>query len=249
MSFVSIITPCYNAENYISQTIESVISQTYTDWEMLIIDDCSTDNSAKIVNEYCNKDSRIKYLKTPSPSGSPSQPRNIGIEKASGEYIAFLDADDIWLPEKLQKQINFIKSYNYKFIYSDYEKINDVGIRRNRIIKMPVNVTFWDIIETCSIPCLTVLISSDTIGTTRFKNIPKEDFAFWLEILKKGIKAYNIGETLALYREQSQSRSANKFNMIRNQWYILRKVEGVKPIIATYFLIIYIFNGLIKYIK
>ena len=100
---ISVITPCYNAESTIRETIDSVLRQTFKDWELLIIDDCSTDNSAEIIREYSSRDSRIKYFKTEEKSGSPSTPRNIGIDNASGEYIAFLDADDVWLPDKLAK--------------------------------------------------------------------------------------------------------------------------------------------------
>jgi len=246
---VSIITPCYNAEKFLTQTIESVISQSFYNWEMLIIDDCSTDTSRQIIESFATKDSRIKYFKTDSPSGSPSLPRNIGIEKACGKYIAFLDADDLWLPDKLEKQIGFIESKDYSFIYSDYEKVNPLGARNNRIIRMPESSSFWDVIETCTIPCLTVLLTKDIIGNTRFKPIPKEDFAFWLDILKKGVNAYNLGEVLALYREQQQSRSSNKLDMIRNQWTVLRKIEGVKPFVATYFMFKYLFHGFIKFVK
>ena len=110
---VSVITPCYNAGVTIINTIESVIAQTYTDWEMLIVDDSSSDNSADVIKEYASKDSRIKYLRTEKPSGSPALPRNIGIENAVGKYIAFFDADDVWLPDKLQWQVDFLEKNGY----------------------------------------------------------------------------------------------------------------------------------------
>ncbi len=248
-SLVSIITPCYNAGKTIVETIESVLSQSYPDWELLIVDDCSTDNSAEIIQSYVDRDKRIRYYRTSIPSGSPSLPRNIGIENANGEYIAFLDSDDLWLPKKLEKQMEFIKKNNYDFVYSNYEKIDYKSQRKNRIIKMPEKSSYWDVIETCTIPCLTVLISRRIIGNHRFKSIPKEDFAFWLELLKQGFLAYNQGDVLALYREQSTSRSSNKLNMIKNQWFVLRSIEGVKPIIATYFMTIFFTKGLLKFLK
>lgn len=249
MPFVSIITACYNAENYISQTIESVISQTYSDWEMLIIDDCSTDNSAKIVNEYCIKDSRIKYLKTPSPSGSPSQPRNIGIEKASGEYIAFLDADDIWLPEKLQKQIEFILNHKYKLVYSFYEKMDWSGNRCNRIVKTRTKTSYKKLLKSNSIPCLTSIINRSIIGNTRFKQIPQEDFCFWLDILRKGYSAYNLCEITALYREAKSSRSANKLDMFKGYWNVIRNHQSISILPACYCMITYTILGFAKYLK
>ncbi|MBD5320655.1 MAG: glycosyltransferase family 2 protein [Bacteroides sp.] len=249
MIMVSIITPCYNAASTIRATIESVLAQNYTDWEMLIVDDCSTDSSAEIIKFYSQKDNRIVFFKTDYPSGSPAHPRNIGIENAKGDYIAFLDADDIWLPQKLDQQMRLVSEKNYEFIYSDYEKINAAGIRSNRTIKMPSYATYKDVIKTCVIPCLTVVISKNAIGSTRFKSIPKEDLVFWLEILKKGITAYNSNDVLALYREQRKSRSSDKLKMIRGQWNILRNIEGIKPIKASLYIIIYIVKGFFKFIK
>ena len=248
-NLVSIVTPCYNAASYIKQTIDSVLTQTYTDWELIIVDDCSTDDSAEIIKRYASRDNRIKYLKTDKPSGSPSMPRNIAIDNAKGEYIAFLDADDVWLPDKLEKQVSFMQDNNYSFTYSNYEKMNISGTRNNRVIIMPKVSSFWDVIETCTIPCLTAMLNKDLIGDTRFKNTPKEDFVFWLDILKKGVKAYNVGGILALYRELQNSRSSNKIQMIENQWRVLRTVEGVKAPIAIYFMFKYLYNGMIKFYK
>lgn len=169
---VSIITPCYNAAGTIRDTIESVQLQTFSNWEMIIVDDCSCDNSMAIIEDYAAKDSRIRCFQTDSPSGSPSLPRNIGIEHANGEYIAFLDSDDLWLPDKLEKQMDFIASNHCDFVYSDYEKIDYAGCRSNRVVKMPNCSTFWDVIETCTIPCLTVIISKEIIGKCRFRSIP-----------------------------------------------------------------------------
>ena len=191
---ISIVTPCYNAGNYISHAIDSVLNQSFQDWEMLIVDDCSSDGSYQIIESYASKDLRIKCFKTDEPSGSPSIPRNIGLDNAKGEYIAFLDADDIWLPDKLEKQLQFMDANGFSFVYSDYEKINHLGVRKHRLVKMPEASSFWDVIETCTIPCLTVLMTREIIGDTRFKYIPKEDFAFWLDILKQGLTAHNTAQ-------------------------------------------------------
>lgn len=122
MILVSVIIPCYNSERYIVQSIESVIMQTFQQWEMIIVDDCSTDNSADIIKKYEAKDFRIRYLKTNEPSGSPSIPRNIGIREARGRYIAFLDSDDIWLPKKLEEQLKFIDQPNVAMVFSNFGK-------------------------------------------------------------------------------------------------------------------------------
>lgn len=248
-TLVSIITPCYNAASVLSETIESVLAQTYAEWEMIVVDDCSTDDSAVVVAGYAKKDSRIRYLKTDAPSGSPSMPRNMGIEAARGKYIAFLDADDLWLPEKLAEQMAFLREKECRFVYSDYEKISWEGNRAGRVVRMRSVSSYWDTLESCSIPCLTVLMDREVIGDLRFRQIPKEDYAFWLEVQRRGIAAYNTEKVHALYREARHTRSGNKFQMFRSQWYVLRKIEGVKKIPAIYFLCIFAVKGLLKYIK
>ena len=248
-ALISVITPCYNAASYIAETIESVISQSYSNWEMLIIDDCSTDDSAAIIQKYCSIDNRIKYYRTEKKSGSPALPRNLGIEYAHGEYIAFLDSDDSWFPCKLQEQYVYLEKYNLSFVYSDYEKVSWDGKRAGRIVRVRLSSSYWDILESCSIPCLTVLLTRELIGDTRFKSIPKEDYGFWLEILRKGCIAYNTGKVQALYRESQNSRSSNKLAMFKGQWYVLRRIEGVKKVPALYFMFVFTLKGVIKYLK
>lgn len=247
---VSIITPCYNAEKYIAKTIDSVINQTYADWEMLICDDCSTDNSCKIVEYYSKLDNRIKLFKTDSNTGTPAEPRNIAIKKSRGEYIAFLDADDIWLPEKLECQLKFMNTHNYDFVYSNYEKINSEGSRNNRIITVAKMANYHTILKSCDIPFLTALLKKNIISNFSFISKPKEDYIFWLQLLKAtNITAYNTNNVLALYRESENSRSSNKLQMIKNQWDILRGIEGLSYLQTTYYTLVYLFKGFLKYIK
>lgn len=246
---ISIITPCYNAEVFLPLTINSVLNQTFQDWELLVVDDCSTDCSAKIVNEYVKKDRRIKYYKTSYPSGSPALPRNIGIENAKGDYISFLDADDLWLPDKLEKQKKILEQNKYDFVYSFYEKIDDNGKRCNRVIKTRGKTRYKDILKSNSIPCLTAFLKKEIIGSTRFKPIPQEDFCFWLDILKKGYIAYNIGEVTALYREAPMSRSSNKIKMFKGYWNVIRNHQRVAFISACYYMVVYSILGILKYLK
>ena len=248
-SLVSIITPCYNAAEFISQTIDSVLNQSFSNFEMLIIDDSSTDNSSSIIHKYSLKDSRIKYLKTQNPSGSPSLPRNIGIENAKGKYIAFLDADDIWLADKLQKEVEFLEQNKYDLVYSYYEKIDFNGTRNNRIIKTREQTTYQDLLKSNSIPCLTSIIRREAIGKTRFKQIPQEDFCFWLDILKKGYTAHNLCEVTALYREAKTSRSANKLDMFKGYWNVIRNHQHIGFIPSCYYMITYTILGFAKYLK
>lgn len=246
---ISVITPCYNAEAYISTTIKSVILQTYTNWELLVIDDCSKDNSAAIVKDLAQQDNRIKYYKTSSPSGSPSLPRNIGIENAQGKYIAFLDADDSWKEDKLEKQYKYIKEHNVDFVYSNYEKMDFKGNRNNRIVKVRKTTSYKDMLKINSIPCLTSMLNRDLIGNKRFKQILNEDFEFWLQILKHGATAYNINEVTAYYREAENSRSSNKKKVIKSRWNILRENEKIGFLPALYYIGYYAIKATIKYIK
>lgn len=248
-NLVSIITPCYNAAYYIAETIESVLSQTYQVWEMIIVDDGSTDNSAEIIQSYCKKDKRIKYLRTDAPSGSPSLPRNVGINKAKGKYIAFLDADDVWMPEKLELEIDFAEKNQYNLVYSFYEKMDWAGVRNDRVVKTKLKSTYRSLLQSNSIPCLTSFVSREAIGDTRFKQIPQEDFCFWLDILKKGYIAYNLQEVTALYREAKNTRSSNKIDMFKGYWNVIRNHQHISLLKCCYYMITYTVNGFVKYIK
>lgn len=246
---VYVIIPCFNASNTLSKTLNSIIDQTYTNWIAIIVDDCSNDESAQIIKHYSEKDKRIINYSTTTPSGSPSLPRNIGIEKAKGKYIAFLDADDVWLPDKLQKEIDFLERNGYDLIYSYYEKMDWEGKRANRIIKTREKTTYEDLLKSNSIPCLTSIIRKDIIGSTRFKQIPQEDFCFWLDILKKGYTAYNLCEVTALYREAKTSRSANKLDMFKGYWNVIRNHQNIGLIRSCFYMITYTILGFAKYIK
>ena len=248
LPLISIITPSYNVAKFVSQTISSVLSQTYPNWELLIIDDCSSDNTISIVKEFAERDPRIRYFFTNQNTGSPSQPRNIGIEQAKGDYIAFLDSDDIWLPNKLEEQLAFMQEYGYDFVYSNYEKMSWDGKREQRIVKVKGSASYKDILKTNEIPCLTVLLRRELLNDVRFKSVPDEDCVCWLDILKKGYKAYNTGKVHAVYREAKQSRSSNKFKMFKERWHILREIEKVGFVPAVYYLTIYAFRGLAKYL-
>ena len=142
LPLVSIITPCYNAAPFISQAIESVLAQSFGDWEMIIVDDCSSDDSLSIIQKYARIDSRIRYLRTDKPSGSPTLPRNMGIKEAKGRYIAFLDSDDIWLPNKLSDQLKVFEKSEVAIVFSNYEKVSLGGERCGREVMAPCEVDY-----------------------------------------------------------------------------------------------------------
>lgn len=248
-NLVSIVTPCYNGEKTIQDTILSVLNQTYTHWELLIIDDCSTDSSEILIHNFSSKDSRIKYLKTNLPSGSPTLPRNIGIENAKGRFIAFLDCDDIWLPTKLEEQIPFFNDSHTAIVFSNYEKITENGKRNNRIIIAPKQATYKQLLNENIIGCLTAIYDTQKIGKVYFSKIGHEDYAMWLSILKKGYIAKNTNSKLALYRVNKHSTSSNKIKAFKWTWYIYRDVEHLPLYKSIYYFINYAFRAGYKFLK
>lgn len=245
-TLVSIITPCYNAEAFIAITIQSVVEQTYKNWEMLICDDCSTDCSAGIIKEYCRKDCRIKYLKTEKPSGSPALPRNIAIDKAQGRYLAFLDSDDIWLPDKLEEQLKLIEEKRCPIVYSNYEKMDENGKRSNRIIYAPQEVTMRHFEMGNPLPCLTVLVDTHVTGKFHFPNMHHEDCIAWIGLVQKFGKAYNTNTVAACYRVQKNSVSGNKLKILSWQWNVFRNVLHFSILKSIWCYVRYAYLGFIK---
>ena len=184
-NLVSIIMPCHNGEKYIAKAIESVIYQTYKEWELLIINDNSSDDSVKIINSYVSLDKRIKLLKNENNTGLPSTPRNVGIKNATGRFIAFLDCDDIWLSSKLEKQIPLFEDNECAIVFSYYEKINEEGIICSKVLKSPKLVSFKDLLNGDCIGNLTGIYDTNKVGKVFQKEIHAEDYLMWLEILKK----------------------------------------------------------------
>lgn len=246
---VSIITPCYNSNEFISETIKSVQAQTYTNWEMLIVDDCSTDNSEQYIKEFVQRDSRIQFFKTDHPSGSPTLPRNIGIMHAKGRFIAFLDSDDLWLPLKLEEQIKLFEDKTIALVFSNYEKITVEGIRSNRKIVAPSFTSYKKMLKENVIGCLTAIYDVSKVGKMYFSEIKHEDYVMWLSILKKGFIAKNTNSIVALYRIQNNSLSSNKLKVFSWTWNIYRNVEHLNLIQSCYFFMHYAVRAGIKYLK
>lgn len=248
-SKVSIITPLYNSESFIAETIQSVISQTYNNWEMLIIDDCSKDKSSEIVKTYKSLDERIKYFKTDFPSGSPTKPRNIGVEKANGRYIAFLDSDDLWEQNKLETQLRVLEDESVAIVFSNYQKINEQGIQNNRVIKAPKIVDYQKLLKGNVIACCTCVYDSSKTGKLYFNNQGHEDYALWLEILKKGYFAKNTGLVSAKYRVRNASISSNKYKVIFWIYNIYRQNERMSIIKSIYYSFLTLSRSFFKYLK
>lgn len=241
---VSIITPCYNASEFIGQTIESVLAQTYQNFEMIIIDDCSTDNSIDVISKYIRKDNRIKLIKLKNNSGS-AVARNIGIKEAKGRYIAFLDSDDLWVPEKLIKQIAFMKTNELLVTYSSYFVIdkngNITGVRKAR-----ESIKYEDMLKSNHIGNLTGIYDCKLLGKIYSEKVGHEDYTLWLKVMKIVGKTKGILEPLAMYRQLSNSLSANKIKACKWQWNIYRKFLGLNFVQSCYYLGWYIYYGLKK---
>jgi len=248
-SLVSIIMPCYNAGKYITYAIDSVIGQTYVDWELIVVDDCSKDNSAEIIHSFCEKNNRIHYYKTEYPSGGATTPRNIAIKNARGRFIAFLDSDDIWLPTKLEQQIKLFSDEKTAIVYSNYEKINEEGERRNRIIVAPQETSYKKLLKGDIIGCLTSIYDVKKTGKVYMQKVGAEDYVLWLSILKQGYIAKNTNTVTALYRVQKHSLSGNKLQSAKWNWNIYRNVEKFNPIMSLYYFFNYCVRAGLKFLK
>lgn len=250
-NLVSIITPSYNSSKFISSTINSVLEQTYLNWEMIIIDDCSNDNSNEIIGTYCKKDDRIKLIRLNKNVG-PAIARNIGIELATGKYIAFLDADDLWLPNKLEKQIQFMEKTDVLLCYSSYYIINENDKIIDQFIIPLKKIKYKDLLKRCIIGNLTAVYDAERIGKVMLANVghgEHGDYTLWLSILKKIDYGYGINEILAKYRLYKGSISSNKVKAAIWQWKIYRNVEKLNFFASIYYFLHYAYYGINKYIR
>jgi len=246
LPLVSIITPSYNSSKFIKETIASVQAQTYTYWEMLITDDGSTDHSLEIIKEISNNDPRVKYFSI--NNSGPAIARNNSIKYATGKYLAFLDSDDLWMPNKLALQIKFMKKNNYNFTFTSYMMIDEKSnIIKNSLISSSLKISYNDMLSENSIGCLTAVYDQEQIGKIYMPNIRKrQDYGLWFKILKNEKFAYGMKESLAYYRIGQSSLSKNKFELIKWNWILFHNVEKHSFIKSSYYLLLNIFNKLKK---
>ena len=245
---ISIITPVFESELFIKLTIESVLNQTYQNWELIIIDDASSDGSVKIAESFATKDERINLIKLDSNKG-PAAARNRGIKEASGRYIAFLDSDDLWHKDKLEKQIIFMQRNEYAFTFTGYEKIDEKGKKIGNILPFKGQVAYRDLLKSNHIGCLTAMIDLKILGYKIYMpDIKKrQDQGLWLEILKEIDKAYCLNKVLGKYRIRKDSISINKIANIKFQWQLYRELEKLSIIQSFYYMLWYAFYGIRKY--
>ncbi|MEO8237308.1 MAG: glycosyltransferase family 2 protein [Flavobacterium sp.] len=249
---VSIITPTFNAEKYIRATLLSVINQGYQNWEMILVDDASTDQTVFVIEEFAQNDNRIKLHKLSKNSGNGFA-RNVALEKALGKYIAYLDADDLWFPEKLEKQIQFLKTNNLPFTFSFYDCIDEEGNNLNRRVESPLNLTYNQLFFCNYVGNLTAIYDADYFGKITLEASQKrQDWRLWLTILKQIKTTKPVPEPLAFYRIRKDSISSSKFKLIKHNFGVYREFHGYNFVFSVLLMIRFLFTQLVikpRYIK
>ena len=249
---VSIIMPSYNTEKFIKQTIESVLAQSYTNWELIIVDDCSPDNTDEIVRPFLS-DQRIKYLKNEKNSGAAVS-RNRALREAKGKWIAFLDSDDLWKPEKLEKQIGFMERNGYSFSYTNYSEIDENGKPNGVTVSGPKKITKTGFFNYCWPGCLTVMYDREVVGLIQIADIKKNnDYAMWLKVCRKAV-CYHLDEDLAFYRKgRTGSVSSHSIKtMIGWHYKLYHEAEGqnaVESVFNTGRNLVFGFYKKMRYVK
>lgn len=238
---VTVVTPTWNSEKYIQKAIESVQMQTYQDWEMIIVDDCSTDKTVEIVGSIAEVDPRIKLLQQSKNSGAGAA-RTHAMQNATGRFIAYLDADDIWKPEKLEKQVQFMKGKQCGFSCTSYEVINDAGEPLNKYIHMLPQVDYVGFLTNNLLQTAGIMVDTDIVDK-KYLVMPdirrRQDAATWLQILKAGYECYGLEEILAEYRRTENSLSSNKFKAVKGIWSLYRDIEHLSLSFSCYCFIRY----------
>jgi len=247
MPEVSIITPCYNSSKFLQQTIDSVLNQTFTDWEWLITDDKSTDHSVEIIRKV--NDERIK-LTVAEKNGGAGHARNLSLEKASGRFITFLDADDFWEPNFLEEMVSFMKKENAELAYSNYSRCDENLIPKIDDFKADKNVSFNNLLKTCRLSLLSSMYDSQRVGKEFFPERSKrEDHVMWLNLLKKIPVGKPLPKTMAKYRMHASSISRKKTNIMLDQYLVYKDYMKFSTLKSMYYTANWAFNGFKKYSK
>lgn len=227
---ISIIVPVYNAGKYIEETIHMVEKQTYREWELILVDDCSVDNSREVIKKYMSakKKENIRLIEKEANQGA-AMARNTGMDAAKGRYIAFLDADDIWMADKLEKELAFMEEKQAAFVCTSYEFGDEKARGTGKIVHVPKTLTYKKALSRTVIFTTTVMLDTSKTGREliHMPDIKSEDTALWWKLLRNGFTAYGLDEVLAIYRRPAQSLSSNKLEAIKRIWYLYREQEGL----------------------
>ena len=242
---VSVIVPVYNAGKWIEDTILSVRSQTYRDWELILVDDGSTDNSMEIMRQCA--DDRVRIIDDGSNRGA-AYARNMGVKEAKGRYICYIDADDLWSPDKLEKQLAFIEENNAAFTFTGYEFADASGVGVQKIVRVPKTIGYKQALKNTTIFTSTVMFDMDKLSKEdiMMPQVPSEDTATWWKVLKKVGRAYGLDEQLTLYRRGTGTLSSNKMTAIQRIWNLYRNVEGLNVFYSAYCFVFWAVRALIR---
>ncbi len=241
---VSIIMPVYNGTTTVEESIESVLAQTYPKWELIIVDDCSNDNTREKIIQY--QDARIRYYRQEYNYGVAAA-RNKAISMAYGRYIAFLDSDDLWMPEKLERQLAFMQQNNYGFVYTEYRQFTDSPREAGKLVKVQDEVDYQELLKGNDIGCLTVMLDRNIFHEIIMPPKRHEDYITWLNLLRDGKKAYGMHEDLARYRKSAKSLTGNKWQSLKWTWGVYRNSQSLSCHTALKNMCYYIIKGLKKH--
>jgi teichuronic acid biosynthesis glycosyltransferase TuaG len=243
---VSIITPAYRCAGVAGDTIRSVLEQTYPYWEMLIVEDCSPDNTRDVLREWTKVDPRVHLIEQ-SKNGGPAMARNAALERAQGRWIAFLDSDDLWLPQKLERSISFAESHQAPLVFTGFRRIQADGGEEGRYIGVPRTMSYRQLLGNTAIATSTVLLDRHIVGEVRMRKTYYDDFDCWLQLLKPGRTAHGLDEDLMRYRVMGESVSRNKSNSATKVWRAYRDLEQLSVPAACWYFTNYAVRGLLKY--
>ncbi len=225
---ISIIVPVYNAEKFIRETLDCVLAQTYPCWELLLVEDCSGDQTRAVIEAYLAEkgDERIRLICQSANQGA-AKARNRGLKEAKGRYIAYLDADDLWPPEKLERELRFLQEKEAAFAFTGYEFADEGGTGTGKVVRVPGTLTYRQALSNTTIFTTTVMFDTERIPKELLEmpTIKSEDTALWWKVLRNGYVAYGLDENLALYRRAGRSLSSNKLEALRRIWNLYRKAE------------------------
>lgn len=240
---ISIVIPVYNAEKFIEETVESVVNQSYEEWELLLINDGSTDESGAIIDELAKRYSRIKVIHLKGEGAAKA--RNVGTENANGRYLTFLDADDLWDKEKLRMELNFLKEKNAAFVFTGYEFADQDGKGTGKIVSVPEILLYRQALKNTTIFTSTVMFDMEKTGKELLymPQIKSEDTALWWKVIRSGYTAYGLNLNLVKYRRSGKTLSSNKVEAIRRIWNLYRKAEGLSVIKSSYYFVFWAWNA------
>ena len=235
---ISIIVPVYNVEKFIRETMDSVSAQTHPHWELLLVEDGSSDGSVDVITGYMEekRDPRIRLIRQPFNQGA-AKARNRGLQEAVGRYIAYLDSDDLWMPEKLERELAFMKEKDAAFVFTGYEFADENGVGTGKVVRVPETLKFKQALSNTTIFTTTVMFDTEKIPKELLEMpvMKSEDTALWWKVLKQGYTACGLDENLVKYRRAGRSLSSNKLEAVRRIWNLYRKVAGLGVIKSAWY--------------